>query len=219
MARVTAMLRAWAPGRPVLVLFVCVLAPLFGFGALAEDVLEHEGFFFDEPVLLFAHQHASAWLDRVMAGASFAGSALVLVPLYAGVALFLYRQRERRRLGFWLLSLGGAALLNALAKFCFGRIRPSLWISILPETTYSFPSGHAMASMAAALAIVCLLRRQRMACLAALAAGALFVFMVGSSRVYLGVHYPSDVLAGWLASIAWVSGLAILYATPRRPAA
>lgn len=196
--------------RRMLTLFIFVLAPLFGFGMLADDVIEKELFSFDGPVLQFMHSHASPFLDRVMALSSRAGSALVLVPLIVAVAAWLFWRGERSRTWFWVLSTGGAATLNLLAKYSFARARPALWTSILPETTYSFPSGHAMASMAVNAAIVCLLWRQGCWRWIALVFGGLFVLVVGSSRVYLGVHFPSDVIAGWLASLAWVTGLAFL---------
>jgi membrane-associated phospholipid phosphatase len=191
-------------------LFAGVLAPLFGFGMLAEDVIEKELFFFDGPLLQFMHQHAGAALDTVMIFSTRAGSALALVPLVLLVTAWLYRQGERMRTWFWLLAAGGAALLNLLAKYSFARARPSLWTSILPETTYSFPSGHAMASMAVSAALVCLVWRHPRWRWPTLAAACVFVVLVGLSRIYLGVHYPSDILAGWMASLAWVAGLALL---------
>lgn len=194
----------------VLVLFMCVLAPLFGFGVLAEDVVEKDLFFFDGPILQFMHQHATVLFDRIMVLSTRAGSALILVPAIVAVAAWLYRLGDRRRTWFWLLAVGGAALLNFLAKHSFMRVRPALWVSMLPEATYSFPSGHAMASMAFAAAAVCLLWHQTRRRLAALGCAGLFVLLVGMSRVYLGVHYPSDVMAGWLASLAWVTGLALM---------
>lgn len=194
----------------ITLLFVCVLGPLFGFGMLAEDVIEKQLFFFDGPILEFMHRHASAALDHVMAISSTAGSALVLVPVAALVGVQLFRRGDASRTWFWLLSGAGAALLNLLAKLSFARVRPALWTSILPETSYSFPSGHAMASMAVSAALVCLVWHRKSWRWPALSAGALFVLLVGISRIYLGVHYPSDVMAGWLASLAWVTGLALL---------
>jgi undecaprenyl-diphosphatase len=106
--------------------------------------------------------------------------------------------------------VGGAALINFLAKQAFGRVRPELWISRVQETTYSFPSGHAMSTMAVAAALTFLLWKTRWKWLM-LAGGAAFVLMVGLSRVYWGVHYPSDILAGWAASIAWVAGVKMIF--------
>lgn len=196
--------------RNVILLFVGVLIPLFAFGLLAEDVLEKEVFKFDGPVLNYLHAHANPVLDAIMVWSTRAGSAFALVPLIIVVAVYLYRKREPALLRFWVLATCGAALLNVLAKHSFARKRPDLWVSMLPETTYSFPSGHAMESMAVVAAIVCLLWHRSEWRWIALGLGSVFVLLVGVSRIYLGVHYPSDVLAGWLASFAWAIGLAVV---------
>ncbi len=191
-------------------LFIGVLLPLMLLGAAAEDVVEKEAFSFDQPILTLAHAHASAFLDTVMYGATQAGSALAIVPMTLIVFGWLWRARRRTDAGYWLLAVGGAAAINFLAKQGFARVRPALWISRIQETTYSFPSGHAMASMALAAAVCVLLWPTRWRW-PALILGAAFVALVGASRVYFGVHYPSGVLAGWAASLAWVLGLKLLF--------
>ena len=198
----------WARnGLIALGLLFGMAVPLYLFGTLAEDVIKHEVFFFDAPVLQFMHAHATPALDAVMVFFARAGSARVLLPFNIAVLVLLIVRRDRVHQVFWLLATGGAALINLMAKNAFSRVRPSLWISILPETTFSFPSGHAMQSMAVSLALVVMLWHTRWRWLVlVLAIG--FVGWVGACRVYLGVHYPSDILAGWTASIAWVAGLA-----------
>jgi membrane-associated phospholipid phosphatase len=106
-------------------------------------------------------------------------------------------------------------LLNLLAKSAFARVRPDFWVSLLPETTFSFPSGHAMQSMAVVAGLVALTWRGRWRWPVALI-GLCVVFLVGLSRIYLGVHYPSDILAGWTAALAWVIGLSVLFKGLRR---
>jgi undecaprenyl-diphosphatase len=201
----------------LLVLFAGVLIPLWVFGALAEDVLDQERFFFDTPILLFMYTHATPVLDLVMIFFSLIGYRFGVVPVDLLVlGLFLWRRRWGDAL-FWGLAVGGAAILNLAAKQSFERIRPQLWLSIAPETTYSFPSGHAMGSMALAAALVVLLWPTRWRSITLLV-GAFFVLMVGLSRVYLGVHYPSDILAGWAASLAWVIGVSVvLYGRLTKP--
>jgi membrane-associated phospholipid phosphatase len=191
------------------VLFIGVLLPLMLVGAVAEDVAEKEVFGFDQPILTFVHGHSSAFLDALMYAATQIGSALVLAPLCAIVFAWLWRRARRLDATFWLLAVGGAATINFLAKQRFARVRPALWISRIQETTYSFPSGHAMASMATVTAICVLLWPTRWRWVS-LVGGAVLVTLVGSSRVYFGVHYPSDVLAGWAASLSWVLGLKLL---------
>ena len=132
----------------MLVLFFGVFTSLIVFGHLAEDVLEHEVFSFDRPILMFMHSHATEALDMLMIFISRTGSSVVLVPLNILVfSMLIYQKRQKEAL-FWIFAVVGAALLNFMAKHAFARIRPDLWISISPEVTYSFPSGHAMNSMA-----------------------------------------------------------------------
>ncbi len=137
----------------LLILFFGVFGPLVVFGLLAEDILEKEAFSFDRPTMMFMHSHATPVLDTVMVFITRVGSALVVVPLNILVfSLLVYRKRRRDAL-FWALAVVGATILNFIAKHGFARIRPDLWTSISPELTYSFPSGHAMNSMAAMTAL------------------------------------------------------------------
>jgi undecaprenyl-diphosphatase len=191
-------------------LFGGVLLPLYLFGVLAEEVLEREILSFDRPIQLMVHTQANAALDGVMIFFSRLGSVLVLVPADILVFFILMRRGARMQSAFWLLVVAGAALLNLLAKNAFARVRPDLWVSPLPETTFSFPSGHAMQSMAVVAGLVVLTRHGRRGWLVALI-GAVFVMLVGLSRIYLGVHYPSDIFAGWAASLAWAAGLSMLF--------
>lgn len=201
----------------LLLLFVGVLVPLWVFGSLAEDVLDQERFFFDVPILLFLHGYTTAWLDNVMLFVSLLGYRFGVVPIDLIVLAIFVKLRRWGDALFWVLAVGGAALLNIVAKRSFGRLRPDLWLSIAPETTYSFPSGHAMGSMALATALVVLAWPTRWRW-PALLVGGLFVLLVGVSRVYLGVHYPSDILAGWMASLAWVIGVSlVLYGRLTKP--
>jgi undecaprenyl-diphosphatase len=201
----------------LLVLFAGVLIPLWVFGALAEDVLDRESFFFDVPILLFMHTLTTPALDLVMVFFSLVGYRFGVVPIDLLVLLLLLWQRRWGDSLFWGLAVGGAAILNLAAKQSFERIRPQLWLSIAPETTYSFPSGHAMGSMALAAALVVLTWPTRWRWIT-LVVGGLFVLLVGLSRVYLGVHYPSDILAGWTASLAWVIGVSlVLYGRLTKP--
>lgn len=201
----------------LIVLFAGVLIPLWIFGVLAEDVIDREGFGFDVPLLLFLHSLATPTLDRIMLFFSLIGYRFGVVPFDLLVFLVLLQRRRWGDVLFWTLAVGGAALLNLGAKQSFERVRPDLWLSIAPETTFSFPSGHAMGSMALAAAVVVLTWSTRWRWLT-LTLVSIFVVMVGVSRVYLGVHYPSDILAGWAASLAWVVGVSlVLYGRLTKP--
>ena len=138
-----------------------------------------------------------------------------MVPVDIGLVLVLLAFKRWRDGLFVAVATGGSALLNIATKRLFARDRPSLWDSIAPEATYSFPSGHAMGSMTLA-AVLILLAWPTRARWWVIAAMAVFVPMVGLSRVYLGVHYPSDILAGWAAASIWVVGVYLLLYHPPR---
>ncbi|HZH43048.1 MAG TPA: phosphatase PAP2 family protein [Lysobacter sp.] len=196
--------------------FVGVLLPMWAFAELADEIHERETIGFDEPVLLFAREIGTPALDRFFVLVSWIGYAWGVVPFDIALVLLLALWRRYREAMFAALALGGSGLLNVLTKHVFARERPSLWESIAPETTFSFPSGHAMGS--ATLAWVLLLlswpTRWRWPVLLAMAT---FVLLVGFSRVYLGVHYPSDILAGWAAASTWAVAVYLIVFRGRRP--
>lgn len=189
----------------LLLLFAGVLLPFYGFGALAEDIWEQESFPWDEATLWFLYAHANPVLNRIMLFFTHIG---FIGPLVVGTGLFFWLLWRRCRADavFVLLGVGGALALNQGIKLFFARVRPDLWQSLAPLGTYSFPSGHAMLSMALTVTLIILLWPTRWR-RAALLMGIPLVLLIGLSRLYLGVHYPSDVLAGWMASLAWVIGL------------
>ena len=195
--------------------WILVLAPLLLWGKLAEDVWKHEAFSFDDPILLWLHAHSNPALDRVMLAFSLVGGYPLLGVSALLLVAFLVSSRRRAAL-FVTLCIGGVSALNVSAKMVFARARPDLWVSLAPEPDYSFPSGHAMLSSAFVAMVLALIWRatrsnargeswRRVAALL----GVAFVLAVGLSRLYLGVHYPSDIAAGWLASLSWV---ALIYA-------
>ncbi|WP_243028721.1 phosphatase PAP2 family protein [Thermus albus] len=170
--------------------------------ALAEDVYEKEGFAFDLPLLAFFHGLQSPFLDHLALAITHSASAGVIIPLALVVTAAGYR------LGLpwldFLLSFGGANLLDQAAKLAFARARPHLFPQLTPEHDFSFPSGHSVAALALVLGVYLLLRRRfPKAAALALSLGLPWAFLVGLSRVFLQVHYPSDVLAGWALATAW----------------
>ena len=192
--------------------WLLVALPLLVFAALGEDILDRETFRFDNPTLLWLHAHSNGFLDRAMLGFTLVGGG-ALLGVAAVWCVLLGTTDRKHDMVFVLWAMGGAATLNLTAKVIFARARPNLWLSLSPEHDYSFPSGHAMLSSAFVLTALVLLWRSQASPLAKRAltvAGALFVLAVGLSRLYLGVHYPSDILAGWMASLAWVALLSIL---------
>jgi undecaprenyl-diphosphatase len=189
----------------LLLLFGGMFLPLWVFAQLADEVHELEQFVLDDVILLHAHGLASPMLDGFFVLVSKLGYQGVIV-LDVLVVLVLLGFRRWREAIFAAVAFIGSALLNLGAKQFFQRDRPTLWESISPEDTFSFPSGHAMGSMTLAAVLVLLAWRTRWRWPVTLLA-ATFVVLVGYSRVYLGVHFPSDILAGWMAAIAWVVGV------------
>lgn len=188
--------------RRLLLLFGGVLLPLWAFGELAAEVRTAAPFPFDEPLLRASNAMASPPLDQLAVFLAAVGYRWGVVPIDIALVVLLGLKRWMREGMFAGIALGGSALLNLGAKQLYARQRPTLWESIAPEATYSFPSGHAMGSMTLAAVLVLLAWHTRWRWWVALPALA-FALLVGASRVYLGVHYPSDILAGWTAACAW----------------
>jgi undecaprenyl-diphosphatase len=191
-------------------LFAAVLVPFVIFARLARHYHRVGGFTWDEPILHAIHERATPAGDAVAVWLAHAGGKETTLPLAIAVTCVLLVQKKRRAAWYYVLATGGSALLNLAAKEFFERRRPFLWESPTPKFSYSFPSSHAMGSMAVFAAIAVLLWPTRWRWIVVVGAG-IFVFLVGVSRLYLGVHYPSDVLAGWCASLAWVVGLRLLF--------
>ena len=176
----------------------CILAVLVSTGVTQS---------FDSAVLLWINQYANATLDAFFVSFTQLGGLVFMVV--AGLALlayFLYKKRYSDAL-FAAVSLGGVAVVNVILKSIFERPRPDLWDWLIHETSMSFPSGHATATMALAMCILILVWRTKWR-LAACITLFLYVVSIGISRLYLGVHYPTDILGGWLLGIAWVTFVA-----------
>lgn len=141
-------------GWRLLLLFGGVLLPLWTFAELADEVREAQSFAFDAPILRFAQAIAGDSLNRWFLFFSELGYAYGVVPVDIVLIVALALLRRYRESIFALVAVVGSALLNLAAKQFFARERPSLWESIAPETTYSFPSGHAMGSMTLAMVLV-----------------------------------------------------------------
>ena len=183
-------------------LFVGLLLPLWVFAELADEVHELEAMVLDDALLLWLQQRAGPRLDAFFVFVSRVGYAWGVIPADIALCLALLVARRWREASFAIVALAGSGLLNLGTKAFFRRDRPSLWESIAPESSFSFPSGHAMGSMTLAMVLVLLAWYTRWRWWVTVPM-AVFVVLVGLSRVYLGVHYPSDILAGWAAAIAW----------------
>ncbi|MBS7537450.1 phosphatase PAP2 family protein [Ancylobacter lacus] len=196
----------------LLVLFAAAAA-LVGFAAIADEVLEGETHGFDEALLLAFRNPADhadpigpAWLEIAMRDITALGSTSVLMLVTLIAIGFLLMAGKRGAALLVTLSIAGGTALSLALKSGFDRPRPDLVAHLVDVHTLSFPSGHAMLTAVTFLTLGALLARtQRSRRLRAYIVGiALFLtLLVGSSRVYLGVHWPTDVLAGWCVGSAW----------------
>jgi undecaprenyl-diphosphatase len=183
-----------------------VLLPFVLFVLVMLQVKGPGGFSFEEPLLLSINQNAAASLDRFFAGLTELASPKLIAGITIGLALILWFLRRRWQGVYLFVAVGGASALNYIIKPLVGRDRPQLWLSPTPETSFSFPSGHSNASMALGLALILLAWPTRWRW-PVLALSVIFIALIGFSRLYLGVHYPSDVLAGWTLAAVWSVGL------------
>lgn len=186
-------------------------AALVLFTWLGREVLEGEVLAFDERIRALLHGLASVRLTTLMRAASLYGGPGVLVPvgLLVGAA-FLVKGWQRGAL-LVVVTLAGAGLLNGLLKFSFARVRPASFFDYQLPGSPSFPSGHALyaASVFGGLAVLLSARIRSLPLQLAIWFAAIsLILLVGISRVYLGVHYPSDVLAGYAIGIIWVTAVA-----------
>jgi uncharacterized membrane protein YkvA (DUF1232 family)/membrane-associated phospholipid phosphatase len=153
---------------------------------------------------------SSGYLDFIMRALSFLGSWKVLTPLVILSGIGLLRSHQSRSAALLWIGNGGALILGILAKLHFARVRPDVEWALTHEESYSFPSGHALSGMVVAGTMIifvlpCLFRRRAMIFASIFAAT--FAGAVGVSRIYLGVHFPSDVAAGWLSGLVWLTAL------------
>jgi len=166
----------------------------------------------DDALRRTIHSHASPRLTAVMIAASHYGGPSWLVPLGLCLALaFLIHGWQRGAL-LVVVTLGGAGLLNALLKQGFARTRPAPFFDYPLPGSASFPSGHAFfaASFLGGLAVLVTSRIRSLALKIGLWLLVLaLILLIGFSRVYLGVHYPSDVLAGYAVAVVWVTAVGL----------
>lgn len=199
---------------------LALIAAGWMFGSLAEGVVDGEPLtVFDARLSLWLHRHAVGPLTELMLGVSAMNGIVGISVLSVLLALYFAWRRE----WYWLLWLGiaspGGMLLNVLTKYAFHRDRPAFLDPIVTLTSYSFPSGHTAAAtmfygtLAAYLMPRLKTTTQRVLMLAVALA---IVVSVAFSRIYLGAHYLSDVLAGFAEGIAWLAICMVAVATLRR---
>lgn len=179
------------------------------FAYIAKQVYDGDTITRDTEILLKINSHSSSLLDTLSLVVTYTGNILSVVIIGSLLSLWLYRQQRFRSAVQLVFSVGGAIAANALLKLLFQRERPELWQLITHESTYSFPSGHALITAALAATIILIWWRSRFKWLIVIVAS-LYTLLVGASRLYLGVHYPTDVVAGWCMGVAWAIAVAVI---------
>jgi undecaprenyl-diphosphatase len=184
---------------------------LFLFAWLGNEMLEGDTRHFDHIVRVWVHRYASPGMTRAMTAISLLGYNVLIVELV--VALVVFAKLRWRRAAVWLtVAMVGSLVLDLTLKYIYHRTRPTAYFGMAPHS-YSFPSGHAMCSFCFYGVLAGLLSARTKPLgwriLIWFTAAAL-VIAIGLSRIYLGVHYPSDVVAGYLAAAVWVGTIIVL---------
>lgn len=209
------LLRRWLRARELvtLALLAVIAGGLWLFAEVAGAVTEGDVHALDERILLALRAPSSPadplgprWIQEMGRDLTALGGVAVVTLVTLAAAGYLWLSRRRRSMGFLIVAVGGGQLLSLALKRWFDRPRPDLVPHGSFVYTASFPSGHAMMSAVTYLTIAALLARvvpgRRMK-LFVVAWALAFTALAGASRVYLGVHWPTDVVAGWALGASW----------------
>lgn len=186
---------------------------LFAFYKIADEVLEGESGGLDRAVLLALRDPANLsdplgppWFEEMMRDFTALGSTGVLTLITVAVLAFLLLTHKRHAALLVAVSVAGGTLLSQVLKWGFDRPRPDLVPHGMAVYSQSFPSGHAMLSAVVYLTLGALLARTQARIrvkVFLVGVAAVVTVIVGISRIYLGVHWPTDVLGGWMLGAAW----------------
>jgi undecaprenyl-diphosphatase len=197
----------------LLLLMLVVVLGLWAFAELADEVMEGDTRALDEWVIQAmrstgdrADALGPAWVEEAVRDVTALGSSAVIILVVVVVLGFVALRRKYHALVLILIAVAGGGLLNLFLKHLFARPRPELVEPLIRVSSPSFPSGHSLLSAVVYLTLGALLTRlvEPMKLKLYIIGTALFLsFIVGLSRIYLGVHYPTDVLAGWTVGLVW----------------
>lgn len=196
-----------------LIILAIAAGGIFVFVQLAEQIIEGETHGFDERLLLLLRNPEEPkipigpyWVQHAMGDITALGGTTVLTLMTVMVTIYLALARRRELAIFTLLSVLGGWILSATLKIGIARPRPDLVPHLVEVHDLSFPSGHAMLSAIVYLTLGTLLARvqkSRATRLYMIGVAVFLTFIIGLSRIYLGVHYPTDVVGGWCAGASW----------------
>jgi undecaprenyl-diphosphatase len=188
---------------------------VFVFAIIADETFEGETRGFDESILLALREPGDpsnpigpVWLEHAVADITALGGYVILTLLVAGVAAYLLAAGKRGTALLVVGAVGSGTVLSETLKLGFSRPRPDLVAHLAEVQSASFPSGHAMISAITYLTLGVLLARahqKRRTKFLVMSYAVILTLLIGFSRIYLGVHWPTDVLAGWALGAAWAS--------------
>ena len=191
-------------------------AALFFFAWLTDEVLEGDTKAFDETIRNFVHGFAGESLTTLMNLSTMLGSTAFLMALSVGVIVIFLLKNRKRGAALFAATMAGAIILNFVLKLSFHRPRPVPFFDTPLPDSYSFPSGHSLFSVCFYGVLAWLITARitnRSAQISIWSLAVSLVLLIGLSRIYLGVHYPSDVLAGFAAAFVWVSTVVLTDST------
>jgi undecaprenyl-diphosphatase len=200
----------------VIATILVVAAASFAFLKITSEIREGETHAVDQAILLALRDPADLsnpigpkWLEAMFRDLTSLGSPAVLALVTIAAVSYLWIDDKRRAAIFVIGAIAGGAVLEFLLKLGFARPRPELVSHLVDVNSFSFPSGHATMATITYLTLGVLLARvqsRRRMKLYVLAVAILLALLVGFTRVYLGVHWPTDVVAGWCIGAAWALG-------------
>jgi membrane-associated phospholipid phosphatase len=202
--------RAYLTLHIVAGLVICLLAGVI-FAVLLDSVREHDVLVMrDQAVANWFHGNGTAVGDRIFVIVSAIGSPAAMAVLFAAAVLYLWRAKQRTLLVAWVLSYVGGTVLDGVIKDVVRRPRPEFAAQFLHYSSWSFPSGHSMGSLIGfsmlAYTVIRVFGIQRMLARVCIwTAAIVLIVLVGYSRIYLGVHYLSDVAAGYTLGVLWLA--------------
>jgi undecaprenyl-diphosphatase len=201
----------------IVVGFALAAALLYALGWLVTGAYKGSVSGFDSNIRYFMRQIQSPMWTSLLLTTTKLGSTLLLVIIGSIAGIAFIALRWFRPLMLFIVTMIGQAVLHHGAKWVIARTRPSALISYRDVESSSFPSGHALAALAmyGAIAWIVATRTENAAAKFGIAAAAvILIFLIGMSRAYIGIHYPTDVVAGWLAAFVWTAAVMSLDKRP-----